>query len=96
MGCIHLNQLRLIWLLLLSLINFLQPANANSDLFTKDLENATTTEQNKLNTADGKNITLFSAVTLTLLHNPELAALAKEISALERATLQAPLFRNPK
>lgn len=96
MGCIHLNQLRLIWLLLLSLINFLQPANANSDLFTKDLENATTTEQNKLNTADGKNITLFSAVTLTLLHNPELASLAKEISALEGATLQAGLFRNPE
>lgn len=104
MGCIHLNQLRLnwllpkqiIWLLVFSVISCLQPANANSDLFTKDLENATTTEQNKLNTADGKNITLFNAVTLTLLHNPELASLAKEISALEGATLQAGLFRNPE
>ena len=104
MGCIHLNQLRLnwllpkqiIWLLLFSVISCVQPAKANSELFMNDLIKTTVTEQNKLNADDGKNITLINAINLTLLHNPELAALAKEIGALGGATLQAGLFRNPE
>ncbi|HNH50882.1 MAG TPA: hypothetical protein PLL07_00510, partial [Nitrosomonas sp.] len=90
MGCIHLNRLRLnwllpkqiIWLLLFSVISCVQPAKANSELFMNDLIKTTVTEQNKLNADDGKNITLINAINLTLLHNPELAALAKEIGAL--------------
>lgn len=104
MGCIHLNQLRLnwllpkqiIWLLVFSVISCLQPAKANSELFMNDLVKTTVAEQNKLNADDGKNITLINAINLTLLHNPELAALAKEIGALGGATLQAGLFRNPE
>lgn len=105
MGCIHLNQLRLNWLLpkqnfwfllLLAVIVFSHPTKVHSDLFTNNLESATIAHQNKLNTNDGASITLLSAANLTLLHNPELAALAKEIGALEGATLQAGLFRNPE
>ncbi len=67
-----------------------------SVVISSNLESATIAHQNKLNTNDGASITLLSAANLTLLHNPELAALAKEIGALEGATLQAGLFRNPE
>lgn len=42
------------------------------------------------------NITLLQAVQLALQHNPELAAFAKEKSALEGATIQAGLPPNPQ
>jgi len=42
------------------------------------------------------NLTLHDAVNLTLLRNPELAAFAREMRALEGATLQAGLLRNPE
>lgn len=42
------------------------------------------------------NITLLQAVQLALQHNPELAAFAREKSALEGATLQAGLLPNPR
>lgn len=41
------------------------------------------------------DLTLRDAVNLALLRNPELAAFAKEMRALEGATLQAGLPRNP-
>jgi cobalt-zinc-cadmium efflux system outer membrane protein len=41
-------------------------------------------------------LTLRDAVELTLERNPELAAFAKEMRALEGATLQAGLLRNPE
>lgn len=41
------------------------------------------------------DLTLRDAVHLTLQRNPELAAFAKEVRALEGATLQAGLLRNP-
>lgn len=42
------------------------------------------------------DITLLEAVQLTLQHNPELAAFARERNALEGATLQAGLPPNPQ
>lgn len=105
MRCIHLNQVRSnwvpprtlnIWLLLFAIIGFLHPAKANSDLFMENLENTKVDHQNKSPADDGKNITLLNAISLTILHNPELASLAKEITALEGVTLQAGLFRNPE
>ena len=42
------------------------------------------------------DLTLRDAVNLTLLRNPELASFAKEMRALEGATLQAGLLRNPE
>lgn len=44
----------------------------------------------------GNDLTLRDAVNHALLHNPELAAFSKEIRALEGATLQAGLPRNPE
>lgn len=44
----------------------------------------------------GNDLTLRDAVNLVLLRNPELAAFAKEMRALEGATLQAGLLRNPE
>lgn len=41
-------------------------------------------------------LTLRDAVELAVARNPELAAFAKEMRALEGATLQAGLFRNPE
>jgi cobalt-zinc-cadmium efflux system outer membrane protein len=46
--------------------------------------------------ADKKNLTLKDALGLALQRNPELAAFNKEIRALEGATLQAGLLRNPE
>ncbi|MEO6562676.1 MAG: TolC family protein [Nitrosospira sp.] len=43
-----------------------------------------------------KDLTLRDAALLTLRRNPELAAFAKEKRALEGATLQAGLLRNPE
>lgn len=42
------------------------------------------------------DLTLRDAVNLALLRNPELAAFAKEMRALEGVTLQAGLLRNPE
>lgn len=42
------------------------------------------------------DLTLRDAVNLALLRNPELASFVKEMRALEGATLQAGLFRNPE
>jgi len=83
-------------LLLFAIIGFLHPAKANSELFMENLENTKVDHQNKSPADDGKNITLLNAISLTILHNPELASLAKEITALEGVTLQAGLFRNPE
>lgn len=46
--------------------------------------------------ADKNNLTLKDALRLALQRNPELAAFDKEIRALEGATLQAGLLRNPE
>ncbi|HEV7928819.1 MAG TPA: TolC family protein [Nitrosospira sp.] len=43
-----------------------------------------------------KDLTVQDAVRLALRYNPELAAFDKEIRALEGATVQAGLFRNPE
>lgn len=43
-----------------------------------------------------KDLTLQDAIRLALRHNPELAAFDKEIRALEGATVQAGLLRNPE
>src|SRR4030065_1558436 len=45
---------------------------------------------------EGNDLTLRDAINLALLHNPELAAFAKEMRALEGTTLQAGLLRNPE
>ena len=42
------------------------------------------------------DLTLRDAINLTLLRNPELASFAKEMRALEGATLQAGLLKNPE
>jgi len=44
---------------------------------------------------ENSDLTLRDAVYLALQHNPELAAFAKEMRALEGVTLQAGLLRNP-
>lgn len=46
--------------------------------------------------AEKKDLTLRDAALLTLRRNPELAAFAKEMRALEGATLQAGLLPNPE
>jgi cobalt-zinc-cadmium efflux system outer membrane protein len=47
-------------------------------------------------TTEKKDLTLQDAVRLALRYNPELAAFHKEIRALEGATVQAGLLRNPE
>ena len=47
-------------------------------------------------TTERKDLTLQDAVRLALRYNPELAAFHKEIRALEGATVQAGLLRNPE
>ena len=46
--------------------------------------------------SDAGDLTLRDAINLALTLNPELAAFAKEMKALEGATLQAGLLRNPE
>ncbi|WP_430229159.1 TolC family protein [Nitrosomonas communis] len=52
--------------------------------------------QTSLLSLEKKDLTLREAVNLVLQHNPELAAFAKEMNALEGATQQAGFFRNPE
>ena len=49
-----------------------------------------------VNSDDKNDLTLRDAISLALLQNPELAAFSKEMRALEGATLQAGLLRNPE
>jgi len=49
-----------------------------------------------VNNAPEGDLTLRDAINLALLQNPELAAFGKEMRALEGATLQAGLLKNPE
>lgn len=87
------SELRIILLGFILLISFSTQVQASTDLL------GTKTNGNPVYSVDGENnsdLTLRDAVDLALRHNPELAAFSKEIRALEGATLQAGLLRNPE
>ncbi|WP_297325663.1 TolC family protein [Nitrosomonas sp.] len=75
------------------LISFSIQIQANTDLLSAK------TNGKPVYSVDGENsndLTLRDAVDLAFRHNPELAAFAKEMRALEGITLQAGLLRNPE
>ncbi|MER0215633.1 MAG: TolC family protein [Nitrosomonas sp.] len=77
------------------LLGFLFHANVGADAFgvAPDGIKGQAAELSAQETGD---LTLRDAVNLALLRNPELASFAKEMRALEGATLQAGLLRNPE
>ena len=77
------------------LLGFLFHANVGADAFgvAPDGVKGQAAELSAQETGD---LTLRDAVNLALLRNPELASFAKEMRALEGATLQAGLLRNPE
>lgn len=84
---------RIVLLGFIVLISFSDQIKANTDLLS------TKTNGNPVYSVDGEDnsdLTLRDAVDLALRHNPELAAFAKEMRALEGVTLQAGLLRNPE
>ncbi|PXW86792.1 cobalt-zinc-cadmium efflux system outer membrane protein [Nitrosomonas sp. Nm84] len=87
------SELRIILLGFILLISFSTQVQASTDLL------GTKTNGNPVYSVDGEknsDLTLRDAVDLALRHNPELAAFAKEMRALEGITLQAGLLRNPE
>lgn len=80
------------------LANFISPVMVRADAFgisTILPEARRNTLASDANEAKG-NLTLRDAIELALMRNPELAAFATEMRALEGATLQAGLLRNPE
>ncbi|MXS82793.1 TolC family protein [Nitrosomonas oligotropha] len=77
------------------LLGFSFQTNAGADAFGV-APNGTKGQAAELSVQETGDLTLRDAVNLALLRNPELASFAKEMRALEGATLQAGLFRNPE
>ncbi len=80
------------------LASFISPVMVRADAFgisTILPEARRNTLASDANEAKG-NLTLRDAIELALMRNPELAAFATEMRALEGATLQAGLLRNPE
>ncbi len=87
-----------LWIMLLGcilLLVFSSQIEASADTFS-DASNRTNNHTIDSSINEASNLTLHDAVSLALLRNPELAAFSKEMRALEGATLQAGLLRNPE
>lgn len=89
------SKLRIILLVFVLSLSFISPINAGADSFSTS-SNGKGYLTGSVAGETGNDLTLRDAVNLALLHNPELAAFSKEMRALEGATLQAGLFRNPE
>lgn len=87
-----------LWIMLLGyilLLVFPSQVKAGVDIFS-DASKRTNNHAIESSVNKASNLTLHDAVNLALLRNPELAAFSKEMRALEGATLQAGLLRNPE
>ena len=87
-----------LWIILLGcilLLFFSSQIKASADTFS-DAAHRTNDHSAESSINEASNLTLHDAVNLALLRNPELAAFSKEMRALEGATLQAGLLRNPE
>ena len=91
-------ELRIILLLNSTLLlGFSSQIKASTDLFSAPSNGIKSYPTDSIVVGDaGNNLTLRDAINLALLRNPELAAFSKEMRALEGATLQAGLLRNPE
>ncbi|MEK6685420.1 MAG: TolC family protein [Pseudomonadota bacterium] len=89
------SKLRIILLVFVLLLSFISPIKAGTDSFSTS-SNGKGYLTGSVAGETGNDLTLRDAVNLALLHNPELAAFSKEMRALEGATLQAGLLRNPE
>lgn len=77
------------------LLGFLFHANVGADAFGV-APDGVKGQAAELSVQETGDLTLRDAINLALLRNPELASFAKEMRALEGATLQAGLLRNPE
>lgn len=87
-----LVKIGLLPVLIFSFISLSVAENTTSIVFSK--QDIDTTTQSLLD--EKTTLTLHNAVQLALQHNPELAAFAKEMGALEGVTQQAGLLPNPQ
>ncbi|WP_295623326.1 TolC family protein [uncultured Nitrosomonas sp.] len=89
------TELRFMLLSCILLLFFSSQIEASADTFS-DASNRTNNHTIDSSINETSDLTLRDAVSLALLRNPELAAFSKEMRALEGATLQAGLLRNPE
>jgi cobalt-zinc-cadmium efflux system outer membrane protein len=92
------STLRIIVLAFILSLSFYAQIRAGTDSFNAlSIANGIKRDStNPVISEEKADLTLRDAVNLALLRNPELAAFAKEIQALEGATLQAGLLKNPE
>jgi cobalt-zinc-cadmium efflux system outer membrane protein len=80
---------------LIFLLGFAHQLQVNADSFGA-MPSGIQNQSAEASVQETGDLTLRDAINLTLLRNPELASFAKEMRALEGATLQAGLLRNPE
>lgn len=80
---------------LIFLLGFAHQPQVNADSFGA-MPSGIQNQSAEASVQETGDLTLRDAINLTLLRNPELASFAKEMRALEGATLQAGLLRNPE
>ena len=90
------SELRITLLGFILLISFSVQVKANADSFGISPNGIKSYSTDSGVSEPGNDLTLRDAVNFALLHNPELAAFAKEMRALEGVTLQAGLMKNPE
>ncbi|MBS0299794.1 MAG: TolC family protein [Proteobacteria bacterium] len=88
-------EVRIILLSFILLLGFSSQIEARTDLFSAP-PSIPGYPTDSIASEAGNDLTLRDAVNLALLRNPELAAFSKEMRALEGATLQAGLLKNPE
>ncbi|SFE32573.1 TolC family protein [Nitrosomonas sp. Nm166] len=88
----------IIWLAFVLLLGFTAQIRASADSFNalSGTHGGRNNSTDPVISEEKADLTLRDAVNLALLRNPELAAFAKEMRALEGATLQAGLLKNPE
>lgn len=88
----------IIWLAFVLLLGFTAQIRADADSFNtlSGTHGGKNNSTDLLISEEKAGLTLRDAVNLALLRSPELAAFAKEMRALEGATLQAGLLKNPE
>jgi len=91
------SELQIILLLgFILLLGLSSQIKADTDSFKTPYNGIKDYSKYPITREEGNDLTLRDAINLALLHNPELAAFAKEMRALEGTTLQAGLLRNPE
>ena len=95
LSCRVASEVRFMLLGFILVLGFSFPVETGADSFSA-APGGVKDHATDLPASEAGDLTLRDAVNLALLRNPELAAFAREMRALEGVTLQAGLLRNPE